>query len=57
MTNGKPKPAMSRLEIAAMMLQGCGKLDTDKEQKNQLVDNALYLADRLIQREREMPAC
>lgn len=40
-----------RLWIAATMLEGAAKLDTTEEEKNILVDNALYLADRLIEKE------
>lgn len=48
----------TRLEIATIMLEGAAKLDTTEEEKNILVDNALYMADRLIQKEsREGTQC
>lgn len=42
-----------RLWIAATMLEGAAKLDTTEDEKNILVDNALYLADRLMEKEDE----
>lgn len=51
--HGAPTLSSRRLEIATVMLTGAGKLDTTEEQKDQLVNNALYLADQLLMKELE----
>lgn len=51
--NGPLTMPSRRLEIATVMLTGAGKLDTTEEQKDQLVNNALYLAGQLLMKELE----